>query len=70
MINIINLNLGLLQGHPLSPVLCDVYCGHLVQNYLSEFKDDHSESLLCRGMDDFIFATPDKARAQRYMKVF
>lgn len=65
MVKMFPSQLGLLQGHPLSPGLCDVYCGHLVRNYLPEFLSNNNKSILCRGMDDFIFATPDKILAEK-----
>ncbi|XP_046628901.1 telomerase reverse transcriptase-like isoform X1 [Neodiprion virginianus] len=56
---------GIAQGAILSTALCDLYYAHMVETNLSEFKD---KGLLCRYVDDFLFATEDKALAERFLQ--
>ncbi|XP_046751616.1 telomerase reverse transcriptase-like [Diprion similis] len=56
---------GIAQGAILSTALCDLYYAHMVEANMAEFKD---KGLLCRYVDDFLFATEDKDSAERFLQ--
>ncbi|XP_023241572.1 telomerase reverse transcriptase-like, partial [Centruroides sculpturatus] len=62
------LNKGISQGGSLSMMLCNLYLAALEKECLSEF-GKNSEELLMRFVDDFIFITPFKDRADHFMKI-
>ena len=56
-------------GDPLSCALWNVYFGHLVQNNLKKkYHFTKSDTLFARGMDDFIFVTFEKRKAQEFLE--
>uniref|UniRef100_A0A8D8TJ97 Telomerase reverse transcriptase n=1 Tax=Cacopsylla melanoneura TaxID=428564 RepID=A0A8D8TJ97_9HEMI len=59
---------GILQGHPLSSNLCELYYGDIFNSYHSDFKSETSEpTLVLNAMDDMILITADKHMALRYL---
>ncbi|KAI5705615.1 hypothetical protein M8J75_000249 [Diaphorina citri] len=60
---------GILQGHPLSSNLCEIYYGDIYQEYHHQLLVAHNEAttLLLTAMDDTILVTSDKDLAVRYL---
>lgn len=48
---------------PVSAALCDLYLSYFTKTQLSEFTDNRKDTLV-RAMDDFLYITPDRARAE------
>lgn len=56
---------GIPQGSKLSSALCHIYYGHMVKEHLTDWLAQ-PEDLLIRVVDDFLYLTPDGARARRF----
>ena len=55
---------GVSQGSVVSTLLASIYLAHLEAAHLSVLSDE----LLIRMMDDYLFLTPDRTRAQHFLK--
>ena len=57
-------------GDPLSSALCNVYFGHLAKTHLQNFSrsSSSSDSIFARGMDDFIFVTFKREKAETFLQ--
>lgn len=49
---------------PVSAALCDLYLSYFTKTQLAEFTANAAEDTLIRAMDDFLYITPDRARAE------
>ncbi|KAL1457679.1 hypothetical protein WDU94_007883 [Cyamophila willieti] len=59
---------GILQGHPLSSNLCEIYYGDICNSYHSEFKSQTTQpTFVLNAMDDMILITSDENMALRYL---
>ena len=56
---------GISQGSVVSTLLASIYLSHLEATHLSLLSDE----LLIRMMDDYLFLTPDRTRAQHFLEV-
>ena len=56
---------GISQGSVVSTLLASIYLSHLEATHLSVLSDE----LLIRMMDDYLFLTPDRTRAQHFLEV-
>lgn len=59
---------GILQGHPLSGYLCEIYYGEIYLNHhLKLLSETAKPTLLLSAMDDMMFLTADKSLALKYL---
>ncbi|XP_023344926.1 telomerase reverse transcriptase isoform X4 [Eurytemora carolleeae] len=60
---------GILQGDVLSPLLSNIYYGHMTQHCLTEFIRSplKEKEIFLRGADDFLFVSTNKDRAQAFL---
>jgi telomerase reverse transcriptase len=60
---------GLIQGEPLSSLLCDIYYGHVVKKELKprlrEYFEKGASRMLIRAVDDFLFMSTSSSEAER-----
>lgn len=60
--------LGIAQGSVLSTLLCGYYYSQMERTHLSKISED-PDSLLLRWVDDFLFISPRKSLADKFMNV-
>uniref|UniRef100_A0A1B6M5A4 Telomerase reverse transcriptase n=1 Tax=Graphocephala atropunctata TaxID=36148 RepID=A0A1B6M5A4_9HEMI len=59
---------GMSQAMPLSAALCNLYIAHMDRARLAEFSAEPCDTMI-RAVDDYLYITPDKARAKRFLDV-
>ncbi|KAJ8331546.1 Telomerase reverse transcriptase [Batrachochytrium dendrobatidis] len=60
---------GIPQGSIVSIILCSFFYAHFEKSYLADLIMDSSETLLLRYIDDFLFVTTKKDKAQQFMEI-
>lgn len=58
---------GIPQGMHLSSALCELYYSSLDSKHLKEFQETEKDEVFIRYCDDYLFLTPHKERAEKFL---